>query len=123
MNWLTQKQVKQAATKKAAIECSRLHWHQMATCTLSELNSKLRQLKYYFDLLREDYCALCLRYAFKDSCGVCPIGNDCKATNWVKAKRALIVFNRLPTQASLDTFQVEAKIMQATIAKLQEVAK
>ncbi len=126
MKWLTQKQIKQAArTEKTAIECSRLHWHQMATCTLEELNSKLRQLGYYTRLIRENYCALCQKYADeKGDCVKCPLGNNnCNETNWHNAAYALRQFYRLPTQTSLAKFQTQAKIMEAIIAGLQKETK
>ena len=114
MKWLTQKQVKEAAKKsrKAAIECSRLHWEQLATCTKGELLAKTRQLSEYHDLIGCDYCSLCIRYrGDNSSCDECPISDD---QNCVKKSQWRKCYNTFRTSG----FQVEAKKMEQLLGEL-----
>lgn len=95
MEWITQKQAKEAGKKseKAAIKCSALHWRQLAEATEGELRKKMNSLKQPYHLVCTGYCALCERHDEKGICSKCKL----KEQGWSccrKWKEAATAFNR-----------------------------
>lgn len=122
IKWITKKQVTKAAEKGEAhaLECSTLHWHQLATCTFSELKTKLNQLSEPTDLLTVDYCSLCSVY-FDNYCLGCPVGR-CMGDG-DKWKRCYDVFPPI-TEEEHAFFQIRAVTMYEFLeSKRKEACK
>ena len=117
MNFVTLKDVQAAADKgwQAALECSKLHWHQLSHCTAKELREFLAEEFGSDDMVfytNSYYCALCeLAQRKTDSlspwpCSLCP-KRSCKAGNWKSADIAFMVW--LAREGTLKSFQTAAK--------------
>jgi hypothetical protein len=67
MQWLTKKQIAEAAkTRAGAIKCSAKHWWQIGTCTKEEYE----KVDNY--IITTKYCALCFHY-IEVGCKFCPL--------------------------------------------------
>lgn len=78
MRFTTQEDAKIAAKKGhiAAAECSFVHHFQLATCTEKQFMAKMGTLYWSGNLIRSDYCALCIRFRLDANHGECRLGND-----------------------------------------------
>ena len=129
MTYLTLTQINEAAktSDKAALECSRLHWEQIATwLPKAFIKACFRQEV----SIKSDLCACCHRYQtqyHETDCRRCPLGagaTELKCCNglWVKANDALIGYIELNTLANYKKFYYAAKAVERYIAaKIEEM--
>ena len=116
VKWLTQKQVKEAAKKsrKAAIECSRLHWEQLATATDEESGNKRDSLMMSV-LDGHEYCALCKRFFAECRCNDCPLVAADGGCHTFSTQYQACARSRIRGHAA---FQIEAKKMEQILGEL-----
>lgn len=125
MNWLTLKQIKQAAktSDKAALECSRLHWEQLAKWQPKALEKACVE---GLISIHGGFCANCVRHSAK--CPECILAtNDtgswkCCNGLWEAAWRAYNLWKGNPTPATYKAFRDAAKAVDQYIAtKIEEM--
>lgn len=125
MNWITKEQVKEAAKDKmTALQCSRDHHDQGATCKQWELMKAIEDGMFYID---PSACACCEKYDCCDN--KCPLSKDgmygkCCGGNFRTMELVYKLFKEDPTPAHFTAFQAaEVKVrdyIQAVIDKEAE---
>ncbi len=128
MNWLTLTQINEAAktSDKTALECSRLHWEQIATCTQEEWNKGFERNRVHLGIKR---CSCCMRYydRLEESCTICPLrgwdstANSCCKEAYGVAESYGDDYDGHPDD--FEAFQTAAKAVERYIAaKIEEIA-
>ncbi len=128
MTYLTLTQIKEAAktSDKAALECSRLHHHQAATCNQASLRIAWDNDEFDYSM---EFCAACERwYNKKRRCLGCPLDDDepdfnCCDGLYAAVDAAHDEWRDNPTPKTFRAFQTAARAVERYIAaKIEEIA-
>lgn len=119
MDWITKEYIKSEAAKgrRQAIECTQLHWRELA-------KAKPKELEEAFDnkdvTITTDYCAICQRYLLSGAGMMCPkCLLKCRDV-WNKARDTFYQWRNNPTRINFRKWKQAAKAVLAKIDRLHK---